>query len=66
MASTTNMTNTITATPADPGATVAIDVGGATVANGSPATWAEGQNAVTVTVTNGTATEIYMVAVTKS
>ncbi len=64
-ATTSNATNTITATPADEGAAVDIAVGGAEVQNGQAATWATGENTVTVTVTNGTATKVYTVTVTK-
>lgn len=65
-AATTNATNTITATPKDSGATVAIIVGGATVANGAAATWANGENLVKIVVTNGAASKTYQVTVTKS
>jgi len=64
-ATTTNATNTITATPEDASATVEISNGGTTVANGTAATWAEGSNAVTITVTNGAASTVYTVDVEK-
>lgn len=64
--STTNTTNTITATSKDTEATVAIDVDGTPVANGDPATWAAGDNTVTIEVTNGAAKATYTVVVTKS
>ena len=63
---TTNATNTVTATAADSNATIAITNGSTTVANGSAATWAEGENTLTITVTSGAATKTYTVTVTKS
>lgn len=36
------------------------------IQNGTAASWQSGENTVTVTVTNGIATEIYTVTVTKS
>lgn len=65
-ATTTNATNTITATPEDEGATVTILNGETPVDNGSAATWTEGANTLTVTVKNGTAQKVYTVTVTKS
>ena len=65
-ASTTNATNTITATPEDNSATVAIKNGVETVQNGSACTWVTGSNTVTATVTNGSASKQYTVTVTKS
>lgn len=65
-ATTTNATNTITATPEDDGATVTILNGETPVENGTAATWSEGANTVTITVKNGTAQEVYTVTVTKS
>lgn len=64
--STTDSTNTITATPVNNEATIAIDVDGTTVDNGSAATWSAGENIVTITVTLGALTETYTVTVTKS
>lgn len=64
-ATTTNATNAITATPTDEDATVAIDVDDTTVVSGASATWAEGENIVTITVTNGDEEIIYTVTVTK-
>ena len=62
---TENASNTITATPADAGATVKILVGDVEIPNGTAATWAEGENTVTITVTaeDGTTTEEYTVTV---
>lgn len=64
-AETTNATNTITASANDPAATVAITVNGTSVASGSAATWEDGENAVVITVTNGSASKTYTVTVTK-
>ena len=65
-ATTTNATNTITATPTDAEASVQIMVGDTAVNNGTAATWATGENNVTITVTNGAITKTYSVIVTKS
>lgn len=67
-AATTNASNTVTATPADAGATIEITVGDKPVENGSAVTWAPGANAVKIKVTaaDGTATKTYTVTVTKS
>ncbi|MDF2717198.1 MAG: hypothetical protein K0R28_4123 [Paenibacillus sp.] len=64
--STTNASNTITATAAKTGATVAIDHDGTPVANGAAITWTTGENTVTIIVTNGTTTKTYTVTATKS
>ena len=66
--STTNATNTITATPSDAGEDISITVGGKAINNGSAAEWAEGANTVTVGVTaaDGKTEKTYTVAVTKS
>lgn len=65
-ATTTNATNNITATPEDASATVEISNGGTTVANGTAATWVEGDNTLTVTVTNGAVQKVYTVTVNKT
>lgn len=65
-AATTAATNAITATAAKQGATVAIKNGSTDVASGGSATWANGENTVTITVKNGTTTRVYTVVVTKS
>ena len=65
-ASTSNATNTITATAADSNATIAITHGDTPVTNGTAATWEAGENTVTITVTNGTASKTYTVTVTKT
>ena len=64
-ATTTNATNTITATPEDDEAEVSILNGETPVTNGSAATWQEGANTVAITVTNGEAEQVYTVTVTK-
>ena len=65
-AETANGTNTITATAADEEAEVSITVNGTAVTSGTSATWRDGQNVVSVVVTNGSATNAYTVVVTKS
>jgi len=65
-ASTSNVTNKITATAAKPNTTIAIKVGGAPLANGGTATWETGENVVTVDTANGTTKLTYTVTVTKS
>lgn len=72
-ASTTNATNTVTATPANAGAKVVITNKGTTggaveIPNGTAATWQAGANTLTITVTaeDGTTTKAYTVTVTKS
>lgn len=61
---TSNATNTITATAAD-GVTVSILVGETEVESGASATWENGENTVTVTASNGTDSTVYTVTVTK-
>lgn len=63
---TANVTNTITATATDAGATVAITVNDAAHVNGEAATWETGENIVEITVTNETESTVYTVTVTKS
>lgn len=64
--STTNATNTITATATDTEkATIEILNGETEVTNGAAATWADGENIVTITVTNGVTVVVYTVTVTK-
>ena len=72
-ATTTNATNTVTATPANAGASVAITNKGTEgdpveISNGAAVTWKAGTNTLTVTVTaeDGTTTKEYTVTVTKS
>lgn len=63
-ASTSNATTAVTATPEDDNATVVLKLGGTTVT--SPVTWASGENTLTAEVTNGAASKIYTVTVTKT
>ena len=64
-ATTSNATNTVTATPEDEDAEVTILNGDTKVTNGSTATWAAGENALSITIKNGTAEKTYTVTVTK-
>ena len=63
---TSNATNTITAVTTDDNAEIEIYVDGTVVVSGAPATWASGENIVTIIVTNNTEETIYVVTVTKS
>lgn len=63
---TTDATNTITAVAMNGEATIAILNGETPVTNGTAATWAEGANTLTITVTLGELSETYTVTVTKS
>lgn len=65
-ATTTNDADKVTATATDENAEIEITLGDAIVENGGDATWAAGENTLTVTVTNETATKEYTVTVTKS
>ena len=65
-ATTTNATNTVTATPEDDGATTTILNGETPNDNGTAATWVDGANTVTITVKNGTAQKVYTVTVNKT
>lgn len=62
---TTNAGNTVTATASDPNATIEISKGIATVENGTRVTWDDGENVLTIKVTNGGASTTYTVTVTK-
>ena len=64
-ATTSNATNTVTATAADNAATVSIVNGDTTVQNGTAVTWADGENVLKITVTNGGKSKTYTVTVTK-
>lgn len=63
---TTTATNTVSATASDPDAAIEIKNGSSTVTNGTAATWASGENVVTVKVINRSAVKTYTVTVTKS
>lgn len=65
---TTNATDTVTATAVDDGAEVSIEVNGSTHTSGNVATWVSGTNTVVVTVSDGETvptTNTYIVLVTK-
>lgn len=62
---TTNNTNKVTAVAEDENATIEISKGIVTIENGSQVTWDEGENVVTVKVTNGDSSTTYTVTVTK-
>ena len=63
-ATTENATNKVTATPTDPNATVKIMLGETEIENGASATWAEGDNELTITVSGGAPDTVYTVVVT--
>lgn len=65
-AATTNSTNKITATAADEASVITIESDDATIASDGTATWAAGENEVTITVTNGDVEKVYTITVTKS
>lgn len=65
-AETTDDANSVTATPTATGAGVAIKLGDTAITNGGNATWAAGENVLTVTVTAETESTVYTVTVTKS
>lgn len=64
-ASTSNASNTVTATAKDTEAAVVIKNGNTTVTSGQSATWKDGLNTVKVTVSNGGADKVYTVVVNK-
>lgn len=64
-ATTTNASNTITATATDSAATLELLFGETEIENGSSVTWDEGENTITVNVANGSERETYTVVVTK-
>lgn len=63
--STSNNSNKVTAVAADENATIEISKGVVDIENGSQVTWDEGENVVTVKVTNGSSSTTYTVTVTK-
>lgn len=70
-ATTSNQSNKVTAVATDETATIEIVLNGETeVENGSSAEWEDGENELTITVTDGAypqvATKVYTVTVTKS
>ena len=64
-ATTENASNKVTATPTDPAATVVILNGETEVENGTSASWAEGENTLTITVSGGAPDTVYTVTVTR-
>lgn len=64
-ATTENASDKISAAPAEEKAVVAIQNGSTVVTNGGNATWNDGENILTITVTNGTTVCTYTVTVTK-
>lgn len=64
-ATTTNDADKVTATAADENATIAIMLGETEVENGGNAAWEAGENALVITVTNGSNATEYAVTVTK-
>ena len=65
-AETPNATNKVTATLTDETAEVTILVGETEIDNGGNASWAEGENTLTVTVTGTTDETVYTVTVTRT
>lgn len=68
-AATTNASNKVTAEAADETATITIKNGTTEVTNGGNASWSEGENTLTITVSDGRdnpVTKTYTVTVTKS
>lgn len=65
-ATTSNATNAVTAVSAWVFSTIAITVNDAALVNGAAPTWTDGENTVTITVTNGEDETVYTVTVTKS
>ena len=65
-AETSNATNKVTATPTDATAEVTILVGETEIENGESASWDEGENTLTVTVTGTTDETVYTVTVTRT
>lgn len=63
-ATTSNATNKVTATPIDPNAEIEIKVGTTEIENGESATWAEGENTLTVKSIGSDETITYTVTVT--
>lgn len=64
-ATTENASNKVTATATDNNAEIEILNGETEIENATSATWEEGENTLTITVTNGTSETVYTVTVTK-
>ena len=65
-ATTTNEKDSVTATPTDHGVDIEILVGSTEIENGADATWTEGENTVTITVSDSGESTVYTVTVTQS
>ena len=65
-AETSNASNKVTATATDPAAEITIMLGDTEITNGSNASWAEGENELTITVSGGAPDTVYTVTVTRS
>lgn len=65
-ATTSNATNKVTATATDENAEVVIMLGSTAITNGGNATWAEGENELTITVSEYGDETVYTVTVTAS
>lgn len=63
-ATTSNASNKVTATATDADATIVIKNGTTTVTNGGSATWTEGENTLTITVSEYGGETVYTVTVT--
>lgn len=64
-ATTTNNSNKVTATATDADAEIEIMLGSTEITNGSNATWEEGENELTITVSEYGDDTVYTVVVTK-
>ena len=64
-ATTSNSTNAVTATATDESAGIVISVNGDSITNGSSVTWEDGENTVSIVVTNGGSSRTYTIVVTK-
>lgn len=65
-ASTPHTEDIITATPTDPSATISIMNGTTAVISGTVATWAIGENVMTIVITNGSAISTYTLKINKT
>lgn len=65
-ATTSNASNKIKATAESDSAVIGVTVNGTEAANNASATWVDGDNSVVITVTNGSLSKAYTVAVTKN
>lgn len=65
-ATTANATNTVTAVPSDASSDIIVKVNDIEISNGSAATWKDGENTVTIEITNGTGKDTYTVTLTKT